>query len=82
MTDHLYFKAKNAAGRAAISLADEHGADAAVLIRGAAAGFIEAAAMFDGWDALLAHIHQLAAAHRVPAEVSKPGLKIVQGGKA
>jgi hypothetical protein len=81
--DAEYYKARAAACRVAVHLADDHGeAIAAEVIRGAMAGFLLSAAHFDGWDALLAHVNQLATADRVPAVQEKFSPRVVRGGRA
>lgn len=77
-----YFIARAAAGRAAVTIAHEKGAEASAdMIRGAWAGFLLASAELDGWDAVMRHVQELASAARVPACIQKPKLSVVQGGK-
>lgn len=65
-----------------MTIAHENGAEASAdMIRGAWAGFLLASAELDGWNAVMRHVRELASASRVPAKVSKPELRSVQGGK-
>lgn len=73
------FQARGTAGRAALVICDSHDRDTARdLTRGLLMGFLEAAEKYDGWDSTLKFVHDIAAASRVPAEVSKPKLQIVR----
>lgn len=80
MTPLDYFGARAAAGRAALSIADDHSRqDAAEIVRGAMHGFLLACTQFDGWDRLLHDVNQLAAEARVPSVSEKPSLRVVKG---
>ena len=75
MSEIDLFSARATAGRAAVVIANEHDREKARDVTcGLMTGFIEAMACFDGWDATLAHIHQLAANHHVPQKGTKPRL--------
>ena len=81
MSSEHYFTARCTAGRAAVSLADSHGhVPASDTIRGLSHGFILADAEMNGADFVLHEIHQLLIAARVPSQVEKPKLKIINGG--
>lgn len=72
------FLARTTAGRAAISIASEHDRDTARdMTQGLMTGFLLACVQYDGWDATLRAIQELAAASRVPAFAEKPKLCLV-----
>lgn len=76
--EHVY-KARCTAGRAAIVIAESHDRETARdMTRGLLMGFLEADAKYQDWDSTLKFVHDIATASRVPAEVSKPKLSIVQ----
>lgn len=76
--EHL-FKARCTAGRAALVIYDSHDRETARdLTRGLLMGFLEADAKYQDWDSTLKFVHDIVAASRVPAEVSKPKLQIVR----
>ena len=73
-----YFKARAAAGRAAVVVANDHPHDVAVeTISGLAGGFVLALAEMQGWDMTLAYIFELARSARPPVEPQTPKLHIV-----
>jgi hypothetical protein len=82
MSDAEYYKARAAVCRIAVDTADKHPDLAADIVRGAMAGFVLSASHFDGWDAVLDHVRQLAAASRVPATAEKFSPVVYVGGKA
>lgn len=83
MAKNYYFEARAAFGRAAIVLADENGNDIATeTIRGGTHGFVLALADLIGWDRTLREINEIAVAARSPAEIEKPKLSVIKGGRA
>lgn len=86
MTDQpteAYFKARAAAGRAAVVIANDHREDiAAEMMLGLIGGFVSAAARLRGWDAVLAHVNEIARTERAPAEYQRPLLFIIKGDAA
>lgn len=77
-----FWKARAAACRAAVVVAESHDRETArQTVMGLLDGFFAAFVMFDGLDGAIAHINQLAAASRVPPQAKSPKLSVVQGGK-
>lgn len=81
MAEHHIWMARNTAGRAAVVIASEHDRETARdMTCGLFTGFLLACAQYDGWDETLRTVQQIATASRVPAEISRPKLSVVQGG--
>jgi hypothetical protein len=77
--EHLW-KARCTAGRAAIVIAESHERESARdMTRGLLMGFLEADSKYSGWDDTIKFVREVAAASRVPAEVTTPKLQIVRG---
>lgn len=75
-----YFLARTTAGRTAVIIVDEHGAEIGTdMLRGMLGGFLLACSEVIGWDATLHEVNELARASRIPAEPQPPRLSIVRG---
>lgn len=83
MSESHFWIARSAAARAAVIVAENNDRETAHdTTKGLLTGFLLAFVKYDEWDQTLAYINQLAIASRVPAEVEKPKLSVIQGGKS
>lgn len=83
MAKDFYHEARAAFGRAALIIDDHHGHEiASDTIRGVAHAAILALGDIIGWDRTLREINEVAAAARSPAEIEKPKLSVIKGGRA